>query len=66
MMVWENVLSPRLRNMNSDSLNRESVYSNSMVAEMSSLLANTHTHTHIFFFHYYSENIPFTSANCNP
>lgn len=50
MMVWENVLSARLRNMNSDSLNRESVYSNSMVAKMSSLLANTHTHIHTLSF----------------
>lgn len=49
MMVWENVLFSRLRSINSDSLNGESVYSNSMVTEMSSLLANalcmcTYTH----------------------
>lgn len=40
-MVWENVLFSLLRNINSDSLNGESVYGNSMVTEMSSLLANT-------------------------
>lgn len=54
MMVWENVLLPQLRNIHSDSVNGESVYSNSMVTEMSSLLANAlyrctfiHTHAHI-------------------
>ena len=41
MMVRENVLFPRLRNINSDGVNGESVYGNSVVAEMSSLLANT-------------------------
>lgn len=41
MMVRENVLFPRLRNISGDSLNGEPVYSNSMVTEMSSLLANT-------------------------
>lgn len=39
--VSENVLFPRLRSINSDSVNGESVYSNSVVTEMSSLLANT-------------------------
>lgn len=57
MMVWENVLLPQLRNIHSDSVNGESVYSNSMVTEMSSLLANTlcrctfiYTHTHMHTF----------------
>ncbi len=52
-MVWENVLFSRLRNINNDSLNGASVYSNSMVTETSSLLANTlcmFTYTHIHTF----------------
>lgn len=51
MMAWENVLFPWLRNISSDSLNGESVYSNSMVTEISSLLPNALcmcTHTHIY------------------
>lgn len=46
-MVWENVLFSRLKNINSDSLNGESVYSNSMVREMSSLLAKYIMYVHI-------------------
>lgn len=41
MMVGENVLLSRLRNISGDSLNGKSVFGNNMVTEMSSLLTNT-------------------------
>lgn len=49
MMVWENVLFLQMRNINSDGLNGESVYSSSVVTEITHYwhIYNAYAHTHM-------------------
>lgn len=55
MTVYENVLSPRLSSINSDSLKGESVYSNSMSGPRNELI----TGKYIMYVHMHTFNLIF-------